>query len=139
MRHFIKDDFALYPGWREYLQVMDMFLSSNNSPENQGFQVNQMHREDFLNLPVRSCRDRPSSGPQSVYSRSTAHAAGFCSTQKESTRSAQAYIDASNVGIEMYRCFSATASTVIAPAFGGDIGTAAMNICNRSAPPVIAG
>jgi hypothetical protein len=33
---FNKDDFALYPGWREYLQVMDMLFSFSNSSENQG-------------------------------------------------------------------------------------------------------
>lgn len=33
---FQKDDFALYPGWREYLQAMDMILalSNNNLSEN---------------------------------------------------------------------------------------------------------
>lgn len=31
---FNKDDFALYPGWLEYLQTMDMFLSAINMQEN---------------------------------------------------------------------------------------------------------
>jgi hypothetical protein len=31
---FNKDDFALYPGWREYIQMMDMFLSFSNPKEN---------------------------------------------------------------------------------------------------------
>ncbi len=30
---FNPNDFALYPGWREYLQTMDMLLSSNNPME----------------------------------------------------------------------------------------------------------
>ena len=30
---FNKDDFALYPGWREYLQVMDMLVSSGSAQE----------------------------------------------------------------------------------------------------------
>lgn len=32
---FNKDDFALYPGWREYLQVMDMLLALSESPESE--------------------------------------------------------------------------------------------------------
>jgi len=31
---FNKDDFALYPGWREYLQVTDMLISSGNTQDN---------------------------------------------------------------------------------------------------------
>lgn len=31
---FNPDDFALYPGWLEYLQIMDMFLSAMNPEEN---------------------------------------------------------------------------------------------------------
>jgi hypothetical protein len=31
---FDPDDFALYPGWLEYLQTIDMFLSTNNPQEN---------------------------------------------------------------------------------------------------------
>ena len=31
---FIKDDFALYPGWMEYIQVMDMLFSSNDTQDN---------------------------------------------------------------------------------------------------------
>ena len=31
---FNKDDFAIYPGWLEYLQIMDMFLSATNTQEN---------------------------------------------------------------------------------------------------------
>jgi len=30
---FIKDDFALYPGWMEYIQAMDMLFSSTNIQE----------------------------------------------------------------------------------------------------------
>jgi hypothetical protein len=30
---FVKEDFALYPGWREYLQSMDMLLALSNSAE----------------------------------------------------------------------------------------------------------
>ncbi len=30
---YIEDDFALYPGWREYLQAVDMLLSLTRAPE----------------------------------------------------------------------------------------------------------
>jgi hypothetical protein len=30
---FIKDDFALYPGWMEYIQTMDMLFSSNDTQD----------------------------------------------------------------------------------------------------------
>jgi len=30
---FVKEDFALYPGWREYLQSMDMLLALSNTSE----------------------------------------------------------------------------------------------------------
>jgi hypothetical protein len=31
---FIQDDFALYPGWMEYIQAMDMLFSSNEKQDN---------------------------------------------------------------------------------------------------------
>ena len=31
---FIEDDFALYPGWMEYITAMDMLFSSNDTQEN---------------------------------------------------------------------------------------------------------
>jgi hypothetical protein len=31
---FIEDDFALYPGWMEYIQAMNMLFSSNDTQEN---------------------------------------------------------------------------------------------------------
>ena len=31
---FIPDDFALYPGWMEYIQAMDMLFSSGTTPDN---------------------------------------------------------------------------------------------------------
>lgn len=31
---FIEDDFALYPGWMEYIQAMDMLFSSSDAQEN---------------------------------------------------------------------------------------------------------
>ena len=31
---FIEDDFALYPGWMEYIQTMDMLFSSNDTQDN---------------------------------------------------------------------------------------------------------
>jgi hypothetical protein len=31
---FNQDDFALYPGWMEYIQAMDMLFSSNDKQDN---------------------------------------------------------------------------------------------------------
>lgn len=34
---FIEDDFALYPGWREYIQAMDMLVTYGNTKEANGY------------------------------------------------------------------------------------------------------